>query len=151
MSKIRFLFFSAVLFFISPLAQSGETLIGSGTMICETYAQSDDAVKLASENWVLGFLSSVNLRSKNMDLLLSVNNVAVIAAIENYCALHEDDKIADAAIYVLKQLVESAEGNCSIAHDTQSSNLGLNRCDNPASIENNKEPMGWSLTVPSIE
>lgn len=146
-----FFFFVVLIFSYSPLAQSGETLIGSGTMICEIYTQSDEAVKLASENWVLGFLSSVNLRSKNLDLLLSVNNVAVIAAVENYCASHEADNIADAAIFVLKKLVESAEGNCSIPSDKQTSTRGLNRCDNPASIENNNEPMGWSLTVPSIE
>lgn len=151
MTKIFFLFSAALFICFSPLAQGGETLIGSGSMICETYTQSDNAVKLASENWVLGFLSSVNMRSKNLDLLLSIDAVSVIAAVENYCDLHTGDKIADAAIFVLRQLVGSADGNCSHPEGSHSGSRGLNRCENPASIENNNEPTGWSMTIPSVE
>lgn len=151
MTKFVFLLAAAWGLSFVPLAQGGETLIGSGSMICETYSQSDNAVKLASENWVLGFLSSVNMRSKNLDLLLAVDTVSVIAAVENYCDSHGDDKIADAAIFVLKQLVGSADGNCTVVQGSQSYSRGLNRCDNPASIENNNEPANWSMTVPSVE
>lgn len=151
MTKIFFLLSGALFFCFSPLAQSGETLMGSGSMICETYTQSDDAVKLASENWVLGFLSSVNLRSKNLDLLLAVDSVSVIAAVENYCNAHADDNISDAAIFVLKQLVRSAEGNCTVSQGSQSFSRGLNRCENPAEVDSNNEPLGWSMKVPSFD
>lgn len=151
MTKIVFLISAACLFSFSPLAFGGQTIIGGGSMICETYIQADDVVKLASENWVLGYLSAANMRAKNVDLLLAIESVSVIAAVEKYCGQHDSNRLVDAAIYVLKELVASAEGDCTNPQDPPSRNRGLNHCENPAPDENSNEPMGWSMTVPAVE
>ena len=39
-------------------ARAGDTLAGSGNNACESYLASDDDARLASDSWVLGFLSS---------------------------------------------------------------------------------------------
>lgn len=134
---------------ILPLqVQAGQTLIGSGAMSCEAYADADETVKLATESWTLGFLSSANLRSKNIDLLHAINGVAVISALEDFCTINPFDTIADASTAVLKELIAAAEGDC-FAPGLK--NNGLNQCASPASAENNNEPVGWSMTIPGVE
>jgi hypothetical protein len=129
-------------------AYAGPTLIGGGSMRCEDYAAADETVKLATESWAMGFLSSANLRSKNIDLLHAINGVAVISALENFCATYPPYSIADASTAVLKELIVAAEGDCFA---TGLKNNGLNQCGSPASIESNDEPVGWSLTIPGVE
>jgi len=131
------------------LLLAGQTIMGGGSMRCEVYAESDDAVKFAGESWALGFLSSANLRAKNLDLLRAIDSVAVITALENFCASHPAQSIADASMEILRELVASIEGNCSNTEGLKKSSLS--RCDNPAAINNANEPQGWSLTVPAIE
>lgn len=141
-------FIAAIL--TSPsLVLAGQTIMGGGSMRCEVYSESDDGVKFAGENWALGFLSSANLRAKNLDLLQTIDSVAVIAALENFCDTHPTHSIADASMEVLRELVSSIEGNCSDPHGMKKSSLS--RCDNPAAINNADEPQGWSMTVPAVE
>lgn len=151
MKKILFLYFAALPLFLPPLAYGGQSILGSGSMLCETYVQSDDVIKLATESWALGFLSSANMRSKNLDLLQAIDSVAVIDAVENFCASHPSDNIANATIHVLMELVASADVDCSEKRSNPARSPGLNHCDNPASVENSDEPVGWSMTVPAIE
>lgn len=151
MKRIIFLISIALFAGLPSIVFGGQTIIGGGSMECEAYAESDEVIKLATESWTLGFLSSANMRSKNMDLLLSINSVAVIAAVESFCATHPSDNIAKAAIHVLMELVASAEGDCSLPRSGPAHRYGLNHCDNPASIENSNEPTGWSMTVPAVE
>jgi hypothetical protein len=151
MTKLFFLLSAAWILIVSPLAYSGQTILGGGTMLCETYAQSDEVIKLANENWVLGFLSSANMRAKNQDLLLDVDTVVVIAAVESFCAAHASDKISDAAIHVLMELVATSEGDCTSPHQHPARARGLNHCDNPASFDQSKPEQGLSMTVPAVE
>jgi hypothetical protein len=140
------------LILLMPLcALSGQTVIGTGSMNCEIYSQADDDIKFGSENWALGFLTAANLRSKNLDLLVAVDSIAVIAALENFCQSHPENNIADASMQVLKDLVSLAEGDCSVARINPVLSKALNRCDNPASIENSNEPTGWSMIIPAVE
>ena len=129
-------------------AQAGPTLIGGGSISCEDYVAADETVKLASESWAMGYLSSANLRSKNVDLLLAIDGVAVIAALENFCTTYPLYSIADASSAVLKELILAAEGDCFAAG---LKNNGLNQCGSPASIESSNEPDGWSMTIPGVE
>ena len=151
MKKIFSLFLAAMPLFFPPLSYGGQSILGSGSMLCETYAQSDDVIKLATESWALGFLSSANMRSKNLDLLMTIDSVAVIDAVENFCASHPSDNIANATIHVLMELVASADEDCSEKRSSPARSPGLNHCNNPASVENSDEPVGWSMTVPAIE
>ncbi len=151
MKKILFLFLATLPLFLPPLAYGGQSILGSGSMLCETYVQSDDVIKLATESWALGFLSSANMRSKNLDLLMAIDSVAVIDAVENFCASHPSDNIANATIHVLMELVASADEDCTEKRSNPTRSRGLNHCDNPSSVENSDEPVGWSMTVPAIE
>lgn len=151
MKKIFSLFLAAMPLFFPPLSYGGQSILGSGSMLCETYAQSDDVIKLATESWALGFLSSANMRSKNLDLLMSINSVAVIDAVEDFCASHPSENIANAAIHVLVELIASADEDCTEMRKEATRSRGLNHCNNPASVENSDEPNGWSMTVPAVE
>lgn len=151
MKKIFFLFLAALSLALPPLAQGGQSILGSGNMLCETYSQSDDVIKLAAESWALGFLSSANMRSKNLDLLMAIDSVAVIDAVEKFCVSHPSDNIANATIHVLMELVTSADEDCTAMRREPARSRGLNHCDNPASVESSDEPAGWSMTVPAVE
>ena len=148
MAKI-FCFYLLLISAIFPsVAQAGPTLIGGGDMLCEAYIDADETTKLATESWVMGFLSSANLRSKNIDLLHAINGVAVISALESFCSTYPLYSVVDGSTAVLKELIFAAEGDC-FAPGIK--NNGLNQCSSPASIENNNEPVGWSMTVPGVE
>ena len=151
MKKIFFLYLAAIPLFLPPLAYGGQSILGSGSMLCETYAQSDDVIKLATESWALGFLSSANMRSKNLDLLMTIDSVAVIDAVEEFCASHPSDNIANATIHVLVELIASADEDCTKIRKEATRSRSLDHCNNPASVENSDEPNGWSMTVPAVE
>lgn len=151
MKKIFFSLLAALSLFLPPLAYGAQSILGSGSMLCETYAQSDDVIKLATESWALGFLSSANMRSKNMDLLMTIDSVAVIDAVEKFCASHPSDNIANAAIYVLVELIASADEDCTEVRKEPARISGLNHCNKPGSLENSDEPVGWSMTIPAVE
>lgn len=141
--------FIATMLSSASVVFAGQTIMGGGSMRCEVYTESDDGVKFAGENWALGFLSSANLRAKNLDLLQTIDSVAIIAALEHFCDTHPGHSIADASMELLRELVASVEGNCS---DTQGmKKSSLSRCNNPAAINNADEPQGWSMTVPAVE
>lgn len=151
MKKILFSVLASLSICMPMVAHGGQSIIGNGSMLCETYLQSDDVVKLAAESWALGFISSANLRSKNIDLLSAINSVAVIDAVENFCAAHPTENITKATIQVLVELVASADEDCTEKRNNPARSRGLNHCDNPASVENSDEPAGWSMTVPAVE
>lgn len=132
-------------------ALAGETMAGSGNNACESYMDSDDDAKLASESWVLGFLSSANMRARNIDLLSNLSNGVIIDALEAYCELHPDATITEAAIDLLRSLVASADGDCSTDPRTRLKARTLSICQTAGSVDSNPEPADFSMTVPGVE
>lgn len=132
---------------MSGMASAGETVLGSGVLSCDGYLEAEETAKLSSENWVLGFLSSSNMRARNLDLLVNMDNGTVIEAIENYCTKHPEDSIADAAVGLLKSLVASADGDC--AGMRQTSLLSL--CRIPGAADSSDESLRWEMRTPGAE
>ncbi len=136
---------------LPPVASAGGTIVGGGNNACESYLDSDDDAKLASESWVLGFLSSANMRSRNLDLLSNLSNGTIIDALESHCTANPGDSIAAAAIALLKSLVASADGECSNDAAASMKAGTLSICHTAGSLESNPEPTGFNLTVPGVE
>ncbi len=134
----------------ASVARAGEVLAGSGNNACYSYLASDDDAKLASDSWVLGFLSSANLRARNVDLLANQSNGVIIDALEDYCEKNPDATVADAAVELLKSLVASAEGECSGA-SARPRRGKLSICHTAGAVDSHPEPVGFSLTVPGVE
>ncbi len=131
-------------------AQAGHSLAGSGNNACDSYLASDDDARLASDSWVLGFLSSANLRARNIDLLANQSNGTIIDALEVYCEAHPDALVADAAVELLKSLADSAGGECTdMAAMPQRGKLSI--CHTAGALDSHPEPAGFSLTVPGVE
>lgn len=127
-------------------AGAGETIVGGGLVACDEYLNADDSVKLSMENWVLGFLTSANLRSHNLDLLNHMDNGTIIDAVDNYCRSYPSALIADASVELLRTLVASADGDCD-RPGARSSPLSL--CNNPGSPESVGQ--GPDIIVPAVE
>ncbi len=136
---------------IARYARAGDTLAGSGNNACESYLASDDDARLASDSWVLGFLSSANLRARNLDLLANQSNGIIIDALESYCEIHPDALIADAAVELLKSLADSAGGECTGGQSAQPQRGKLSICHTAGALESHPEPAGFSMTVPGVE
>ncbi len=134
-----------------PSVQAGDTLAGSGNNACESYLASDDDARLASDSWVLGFLSSANLRARNLDLLANQSNGIIIDALESYCETHPEALIADAAVDLLKSLADSAGGECTGALAAAPPRGKLSICHTAGALESHPEPTGFSVTVPGVE
>lgn len=129
---------------------AGNSLAGSGNNACDSYLASDEDAKLASDSWVLGFLSSANLRARNIDLLANQSNGTIIDALEVYCEAHPDALVADAAVDLLKSLADSAGGECTgPAAVPQRGKLSI--CHTAGALDSHPEPAGFSLTVPGVE
>ncbi len=131
-------------------AAAGETMLGSGVLSCEAYLEAEETAKLSSESWVLGFLSSSNLRARNLDLLVNMDNGTVIDAIETYCSRHPSDTMADAAVGLLKSLVASADGDCSSASGMRQASL-LSLCNIPGAAHGSEESANWEMRTPGAE
>ncbi len=132
-------------------AVAGETVIGSGLTTCDAYLEADDAAKLSSENWVLGFLSSANLRARNLDLLVRMDNGTVIDAVEAYCQQHPSASITDASIALLKSLVASADGDCLQGPGASPANGQLSLCKVPGAADSTRESRTWQMRTPGAE
>lgn len=132
-------------------ALAGETLAGSGNNACDSYLASDDDARLASDSWVLGFLSSANLRARNLDLLANQSNGVIIDALESYCETHPYALIADVAVELLKSLADSAGGECTGAAAAAPQPGKLSICHTAGAIDNHPEPAGFSVMVPGVE
>ncbi len=135
----------ALLLAVQP-AGAGETIVGGGLAACEEYLDADDSVKLSMENWVLGFLTSANLRSHNLDLLNHMDNGTIIDAVDNYCRSYPSALIADASVELLRTLVASADGDCD-RPGARSSPLSL--CNNPGSPDSVGQ--GPDIIIPAVE
>ncbi len=131
-------------------ASAGETVLGSGVLSCDGYLEAEETAKLSSENWVLGFLSSSNMRAVNLDLLLKMDNGTVIDAVETYCTRHPSDSIADAAVGLLKSLVASADGNCDSGPGIRQAGL-LSLCQIPGAADSSEETANWQMRTPGAE
>ena len=125
-------------------AGAGETMVGGGLVGCDEYLQADDGVKLSMENWVLGFLSSANLRSRNLDLLANMDNGTIIEAVDSYCRRQPSALIADASVELLKTLIASADGDCD-RPEARASTISL--CHNPGAPDGGEPDM----IVPAVE
>lgn len=132
------------------IAAAGETVLGSGVLSCEAYLDAEETAKLSSESWVLGFLSSSNMRARNLDLLQNMDNGTVIDAIENYCTRHPSDSIADAAVGLLKSLVASADGDCAGNAGMRQASL-LSLCQIPGAADSSDESRSWEMRTPGAE
>lgn len=135
----------ALLLCVRPV-EAGETIVGGGLAACDEYLNADDSVKLSMENWVLGFLTSANLRSHNLDLLNHMDNGTIIDAVDNYCRSYPSALIADASVELLRTLVASADGDCD-RPGARSSPLSL--CNNPGSPESVGQ--GPDIIIPAVE
>lgn len=136
---------------LCTVASAGDTLAGSGNTVCESYLTSDDDARLASDSWVLGFLSSANLRARNLDLLANQSNGIIIDALENYCEANPDALVADAAVELLKSLADSAAGECTGAMGAEPPRGKLSICHTAGAVEGQAEPANFSLTLPGVE
>ncbi len=136
--------------FIAGSARAGGTLAGSGNNACESYLASDEDAKLASDSWVLGFLSSANLRARNIDLLANQSNGIIIDALESFCETHPDALIGDAAVELLRSLADSAGSECT-GPTTAPQRGKLSICHTAGAVDSHPEPAGFSVTVPGVE
>ncbi len=118
---------AAMLAFATVPAAAGDTIVGGGRMDCGEYLQSDEAVKLSIDNWVLGYFSFANLRSYNLDLLRNFDNGMLLEVVEGYCHEHPSARIADASAELLKTLVASADADCASEAATPARRLSLCR------------------------
>lgn len=132
-------------------ANAGDTLAGNGNTVCESYLTSDDDARLASDSWVLGFLSSANLRARNLDLLANQSNGTIIDALESYCEANPDALVADAAVELLKSLADSAAGECTGAAAAEPPRGKLSICHTAGASESQTEPANFSLSLPGVE
>lgn len=132
-------------------ANAGDTMVGNGNTVCESYLASDDDARLASDSWVLGFLSSANLRARNLDLLANQSNGIIIDALESYCEANPDALVSDAAVELLKSLADSAAGECTGVMAAQPPRGKLSICHTAGALESQPEPTGFSMTVPGVE
>lgn len=130
---------------------AGETIIGSGRAACDTYLKAEEDAKLASESWVLGFLSSANLRARNLDLLVRMDNGTVIEALETYCRTHPSASITDASIALLKHLVASADGDCLDGPGAHPAVGQLSLCRVPGAADSTPESRNWQMRTPGAE
>lgn len=137
---------AALAFAASPVA-AGDTIIGGGRMDCGEYLQSDEAVKLSIDNWVLGYFSFANLRSYNLDLLRNMDNGTVIEAVEGFCHEHPSARIADASAELLKTLVASADADCAAEGAAPGRRLSL--CRIPGAAGGSGVDFEWF--VPGVE
>lgn len=127
-------------------AGAGETIVGGGLSACDEYLNADDSVKLSMENWVLGFLTSANLRSRNLDLLTHMDNGTIIEAVDDYCRTYPSALIADASVDLLKTLVASADGDCE---RPGARNSPLSLCNNPGSPDSVGQAP--DMIIPAVE
>ena len=137
----------AVLAFDAAPAVAGDTVVGSGRMDCDEYLQSDEAVKLSVDNWVLGYFSFANLRSYNLDLLRNLDNGTLIEAVEGFCHEHPSARIADASAALLKTLVASADADCAAEGAAPGRRLSL--CRIPGAAGGSGVDFEWF--VPGVE
>ncbi len=131
--------------------RAGETLAGSGNNACESYLASDDDARLASDSWVLGFLSSSNLRAHNLDLLANQSNGIIIDALESYCETHPEALVADAAVELLKSLADSAGGECTGMAAEPPPRGKLSICFTAGVDDSAPEPAGFTGFIPGVE
>ncbi len=136
---------------ITGPAHAGETVIGSGLTSCDAYLDADEAAKLSSENWVLGFLSSANLRARNLDLLVRMDNGTVIDAVEDYCRQNPSASITDASIALLKNLVDSADGDCLHGPGARTAAGQLSLCKVPGAADSTRDSRSWQMRTPGAE
>ncbi len=132
-------------------ASAGETVLGGGRLDCNAYLESDEAIKLTSESWVLGFLSSANLRSRNIDLLSQFDNGTVIDAVERYCQQHPAATISDASVALLQMLVASADGDCLEGPGARRRPGVLSLCHVPGAADSTPESRNWQMRTPGAE
>ena len=132
-------------------ALAGDTLAGSGNNACDSYLASDDDARLASDSWVLGFLSSANLRARNLDLLTNQSNGVIIDALESYCESHPDALIADAAVELLKSLADSASGECTGSSAALPERGKLSICHTAGAVDSHPEAANFNVTFPGVE
>ncbi len=126
---------------------AGQTIVGSGRIDCGEYLNADETVKMSIENWVLGFLSFANLRSFNLDLLQNLDNGTLIDAVEAYCREHPSARIAEVSAVLLKDLVASADADCSDPLGAPPGQLSLCRIPGASGSEGG----GIEMIVPAVE
>lgn len=142
---------AACLLLISVHAAAGDTVIGGGLTACDRYLEADEAAKLSSESWVLGFLSSANLRARNLDLLALMDNGTVIDAVEAFCKKYPSASITDASIALLKNLVASADGDCLDGPGARPVDGQLSLCRVPGAADSTPESRNWQMRTPGAE
>ena len=77
--------------------------IGSGSATCSSWLtwrlDPDSAIAIASEQWVLGFLSGVGyMGSKSIDPLRGIDAKAVFVWVDNYCIKEPEQNLLSASI-----------------------------------------------------
>lgn len=142
---------SAACICLNAPALAGQTVIGNGLNDCQAYLESDEDAKLLSESWVLGFLSSANLRARNLDLLARLDNGTVMNAVETYCRQHPSASISEVSIALLKHLVTSADGDCLNGPGARPASGMLSLCHVPGAADSTPESRNWQMRTPGAE
>jgi hypothetical protein len=93
--------------FTSDIVPTGKTFstIGYGTKNCIKWLESknDETSRLVFETWILGFISGINVSSRNYDIDLPGNEPRerldyVRAFMDDYCLNHPTNDIQDGAL-----------------------------------------------------
>ena len=66
---------------------------------------------LAESQWILGFVTAVNLSlAPNMDLNEGTNSQGMMAWIDKYCSLYPSANLSAAAVNLTLELTQRAQG-----------------------------------------
>ena len=89
-------------------AQTG-SILGLGNMTCSTRIESfanPDLIKMMEDDWIEGYLSARNLNGSRTegDYLVGGGGLAVLDAVDGYCADHPAATISAAATEVMRAL-----------------------------------------------
>jgi hypothetical protein len=90
-------------------AQTDVVIPGLGDMPCSTRIESSanpDLIKMIGDDWIEGYLSAKNLNGSRTegDYLFGGGGLAVLEAVDKYCADHPAATIATAATEVMRAL-----------------------------------------------
>ena len=111
---IRMMVIAIVTLIARGQAQPQKFAFGEGIAAsCGVWQQARQASSLKRglmAQWVVGFLSGVNLESPSTDFLLGNDFDGLMAWVDNYCQSHPLDKVATAASNLVIELRSRASG-----------------------------------------
>ena len=87
----------------------GRTVLGQALTPCDAWTKAQGPERTSLETWVAGYLSSFNSLTDDVnepDFLKDEDWDGLIVWIDNYCAVHPEDKLETAARALVVELVQ---------------------------------------------